>query len=91
MSYRWRENRLPCSVDVTMTNTPHQTLLVHSFLIDLLPLRLPPFSEHTLRDFATFIDGRRICVVERVNDLVRRHKRLVLERRVSGQRFRDLA
>ena len=61
-----------------MPNAPHQVFLVHSLLIDFLPLRLPPFTKHTLRNLATLVDARRILVIERVHDFVRRHKRLVL-------------
>ena len=74
-----------------MSNTPHQTFLVHPLLKDFLPLRLPSFSEHALCDLAAFIDARRILMIKHVYDLVRRHERLVLKRRVAGQRLRDLA
>jgi hypothetical protein len=73
-----------------MSNTPNQTLLVHSLLKDLLPLRLPSFSKYTLRDLATFIDGRGIFVIKHVYDLVRCCERLVLKRAVAGQCFGNL-
>lgn len=90
MSARRQEKRLPCGIDVTMTDTPNQILLVHSLFKDILTLRLPSFSKNALGDLATFIDGRWILVIKHVDDLVRRDERLVLKRCVAWQCFGNL-